>query len=241
VTDYAQVSATGNATSLISGRWRNAISYNSPQMGPFKVEVLYSTAPLTNDQDFTTAHAKGSGFMINPEFDAGFARFGWAHFNAKTEVDAGAVGALDAGGTTQQRYKGDKVWVHADFGGLKTGLIYAKWKGDTSAGVTNLRQAGWYLPLNYSVANHTFGITVGKAKDNTAVAGDQSARYRGVAYNYAFSKRTSLSASYNKMDNAANASYDLSGATGPTDGVVGFTTATAEDNSAITFALHHSF
>jgi len=220
--------AAGSVTSLIAGRQRNVVYYESPKMGGFTVNVGYSTSPQGDDSDLTVATRKGKGQYFAPEYDAGVAKFGWV--NAKQEADAAT-----------SIFKGNKYYVSGQIGPVTTGINYVTWKGETAAGLNNLNIKTWNIPVNYSTGAHTFGFITGKAGDNKNVVGDQSAKMTTIAYNYNLSKRTWLSLSHVKLTNATGGSYDLSSHTGTMDGAAGFTTALGEDLSSTTFGLHHTF
>jgi predicted porin len=222
------VAAAGSVTSLIAGRQRNSVYYESPKMGGFTVNLGYSTSPQGNDDELTNASRKGSGQYFSPEYDAGFVKVGW--MNAKNKADAAT-----------SLYKGNKYYATGMIGPIKAGFTYVTFKGETAAGLNNLNNAGWYIPLSYATGAHNFGIIIGKAGDNKNVVGDQSAKQTSMAYNYSLSKRTWLSLSHVKLKNATGGSYDLSNHTGTMDGATGFTSALGEDLTSTTFGLHHTF
>ena len=228
LTSYQQITATGAVTSVIAGRQRNVVYYESPKMGAFSVNLGYSTSPQGDDSDLTVATRKGSGQYFAPEFDAGFAKFGWT--NAKQKAD-----------TNTSLYKGNKFHVTGKIGPVSTGINYVTWKGETAAGLNNLNTKSWSVPVNYTMGVHTFGLVLAKAGDNKNVVGDQSAKQTSIAYNYNLSKRTWLSLSHVKLKNATGAAYDLASHTGTMDGAAGFTSGIGEDLTSTTFGLHHTF
>jgi len=178
--DYLMTSAT-TTTSFGSGRWRNDFQYISPSMSGFTVQVDYSTAADSNDADKTVTTKKTSSWFLAPEYNAGFAKFGYAY--AKMQFEA-----------TTNDLKAQKLWVNGDIGPISTGLLWAKVKG-TAAGVAAQDVTRWFLPVAYKVGAHTFGLQYSKSRDDKVLAGDQSAKYIGVAYNYNLSKRTFMSVS----------------------------------------------
>jgi len=229
LTDYQQTTAaSGSITSTIAGRQRNVVYYESPKMGGLSLNVGYSTSPQGDDADLTVATRKGSGVYFAPEYDAGVVKFGMVNATQKASAATSV-------------YKGNKFYVTGNIGDISTGIVYVTWKGESAAGLDNLKSTSYYVPINYTMGAHTFGYIYGKAGDNKNLAGDQSATINSIAYNYSLSKRTWLSLSRTSLKNAAGAGYDFSVFTGTMDGAAGMTTALGEDLTSTTFGLHHSF
>ena len=228
LTSYQQITTTGAVTSVISGRQRNVVYYESPKMGAFSVNLGYSTSPQGDDSDLTVATRKGSGQYFAPEYDAGVVKVGWV--NAKQKADANTA-----------LYKGNKIYASGMIGPVSTGIEYITWKGESAVGLNNLNTKSWAIPVNYTTGAHTFGMIISKAGDNKNVVGDQSAKQTSLAYNYNLSKRTWLSLSHVKLKNATGGAYDLASHTGTMDGAAGFTSAIGEDLTSTTFGLHHTF
>jgi len=228
LSSYQQITGTGAVTSVIAGRQRNLMWYEMPKMGGLGLGVAYSTSNNANDSDLTVGTRKGSSYYLAPEYDAGVVKFGWTHANQKAD------------GATSH-YKGNKLYANGKIGPVTAGIGYVTWKGESAAAANNLNTKSWFLPVTYVTGPHTFGVALSKASDNKNVAGDQSAKQTAMAYNYALSKRTSVSLSHVRLKNSAGAAYDLSNLTGTMDGVTSFTSGLGEDLTTTTVGLHHSF
>lgn len=228
LSSYAQITATGAVTSVSAGRQRNLMWYEMPKMGGFTMGAAYSTSNNANDSDLTVGTRKGSSLYLSPEFDAGFAKFGWTHANQKAD------------GATSH-YKGNRLYVTGKIGPVDAGLYHVTWKGESGAGLDNLDTKSWALPVSYTTGPHSFGITLSKVGDNRKVAGDQSAKQTAFAYNYSLSKRTKVSLTHVRLKNATGAAYDLASLINTMAGTTNMTAGLGEDLTATTVGLHHSF
>lgn len=225
-----------------SGRVANVIIYTMPAMGGLTLDVAYSTNAKSNDSDMLNASTvrKGQAYEIMPSYDAGSFKFGGAHSNIKYDVASGGI---------FPDVKSNKLFFETELAGIVVGLNWRSTKvRNPVTGVDASKTKAWSLPISYQTGPHHFGMYYAKAGDDTVTAGDNRAKMVGIGYNYAMSKRTSLSVAYNKMDNASpdaagvgGSSYEMGGNGGFADGAAGFSALVGEDVSAITVGLHHKF
>jgi len=234
---------TGSAATanLLDGKKNNVININpSYSNGPFSVFYSYN-----KDADVAGTAAQATK--------------GQALFAA-----AGGVGALPAGLTVSD-VRSDRLGASWKFPfGLQVGLIYDRSKysnqhqSAAAAAAFGLAAGGtyssdqkrtvWAIPLVYDFGNHTVNFTYAKASDITGSfsvpAGSTSGNITGtgakmwqLGYQYAFSKRTNMHASYTRINNDSNANYD--GFANP----VGLAAAgnNGADPTYVTVGLRHTF
>lgn len=132
--------------------------------------------------------------------------------------------------------------------GLKVGLIYDKTTIDLKAAGTSNDRSVWALPIRYTTGAHAVSFTYAKAdsvKGSGAmnVAGtDTGAKMSQISYEYALSKRTSVSATYVKLDNDNGGRYDFWHPANNVSGAGGLAGAQAgADPQMVSFGIRHVF
>lgn len=199
--------------------WRrqaNSWNYQSPVWNGFQVGAQFSA---TNE---TTGYSAGS--PLKPRMYALSANYrtgplalsvGWERHN---DYNPGAVAI--GGGASQYNGGDDTMWQFAagyTFGPVNVRGLYSRAEYDvTNAG--SLKARGWALFADWQVQGpHTLRAAYAKLRDlkgNTNVtvnlydsnagAGGTGGKKWGLAYSYAFSKRTEASFLYTKIKNDAN-------------------------------------
>ena len=114
--------------------------------------------------------------------------------------------------------------------------------GGTVRNNGSLTRSAWMLPISYSFGSNTVFFKYAQAGDLSnftgARAGGSGAKFYSLGYDYALSKRTIVGASYTRMNNDANGTYQINGA-GTTGG--GSALVAGETAASLQFNLKHSF
>lgn len=136
---------------------------------------------------------------------------------------------------------GSSLGIGAMWESLKWSINYS---GATVADLTELKKTAWRLQGNFVTGNHFFGLEYTRANDlkgsiggtagNNFNGGGTGARGYILSYNYAMSKRTSVSLYYTGVDNDTNANYS---------GIVfgGIATAAGADPNYYGVYVRHAF
>lgn len=193
-----------------TSRTLNVVRYDLPDWNGLNAIVAWSANPVgdavanmspTNAPGASTR--KGEGWNVNPSYANGPFGIGYSYWRAKPYAPVAA--------TNDER--GDSLYGYYKFGGLKVGLGWNKSKlAQSTSGIKVAERDAWSLPMSYvwgphNIAGHyTRAGNTGTATGSTA---DSGARMVAIAYVYELSKRTSLGATYAKIDNDSAASYDL--------------------------------
>lgn len=245
-----QISTGGSIANAT--RTPNVVMYDSPNISGFTARVALSSkwdATSQNEGSGLRASGaadpgKGSATNIELKYSNGPIFAGYSYWNATVEGGKGAAlapttlaGVITASGGDQ---RGDTLQFSYAFPmGLKAGIAWNQSRVDTTAG--DLKRSAWLIPVSYEFGANQVAFTYAKANNQsgsfTAVNNDTGASAYTLAYSRALSKRTNLGVSYSKMDNKANASYDLFGlaasaATG---------TSVGADSSQFAINMNHSF
>ena len=240
IMDYA---ASGFIPIANTTRTPNVIRWDSPNWGGFNITAAYSTNPLGGaavESDLAAGGTGGSGWNINPSFTAPNFQIGFSMWDAKGDT---------AGPTNEQ--ESQVVYGFFRFGGIKVGAAYKMDEVSGNAGKISDRKA-WAVPLSWSGGPHTVAFTYSQADDDDAafIGPDSGAKMFAALYAFDFSKRTSISLTYAKIDNKPNAAYDFftncninfagvkaSGSFGSANSC----TADGEDPQLIALTLRHPF
>ncbi len=212
--DVATTGALGRVVGP-TARTSNVLAYNSPTISGFNFTVSYapnSEATIANND--TNAKIYGvtgrySG-IVNAQVDYAV--------NDKTPATGSTV-------PTTQKLSGLKVGVGYPYApGAQIAVIFISEKNDNlNAAVAGFAAIGDSVKANAVIVNweHTFGNIqalaevgkVAKAKGCSVSANCDNTESTGfmVAGRYLFSKRTAAYASYNKITNKDNATWDISG------------------------------
>jgi len=203
--------AIANAT-----RTQNVLHYTTPNWGGFTAIVAFSSNPSAQDADTAagagnlTANRKGRAWHLNPNYSAANWQVGWSYWNSKPDG-----GTTAAGPTASNNQNANRLYGNYTFGfGLKVGLAWdkSKLKSDIDGGAngTIASRAAWSIPFQYSfMGKHQITGHYTRAKDDTVLPGQTGAKMWAIGYSYDLSKRTSVGLTYAKINNDANATYNL--------------------------------
>lgn len=240
--DYMQVGganlAVANAT-----RTQNVVRYDTPVWGGFSGTLAWSANPsnavggeadMTNPAPAGGSSRKGDAWNINPRYSNGPFEIEYSYWRSKPDAPVAA--------TLDQR--GDSLNGKFKFGGFKVGLGWNRSKMEGSiTGNKAAQRTTWAVAGQYNWGPNAIYAHYDRASDISSDTGlatsDTGARMFAVAYEYSLSKRTSLAATYAKIRNDPNASYQLftSAALGSTDTIP----ALGEDPSILQMTILHKF
>lgn len=184
------------------GRLDNVLAYVSPSFSGFSALIAYSTSPTANETTVAGTTQKDSGWNLNLKYGNGPIAVSYSHLAVNNAASA----------TTDTR--GDRLGAAYTFPmGFKVGLIWDKSKfSDIAAAVTSFDRSAWVLPLSYRTGPHNITFTYAKANKVNTSAGnvaDSGSKMTVLGYEYAMSKRTSVSATYAQINNESAAVYDF--------------------------------
>ena len=211
----------------------NTIRYISPNWSGFQIVGQVSPNAFGNERKVAGAASPNAHqYMVDLAYANGPLAAGISYIRTQNAINSPATLALQNGVTAPPVYgpgvpafasaqnvvSGTRAGVSYIFGmGVRVGFIYDRLTNTTIAQVGQSRTA-WALPISYKSGPHTAafqysraGATSGVA--NTVVAGvgtfgDTKAYSYSLAYDYAFSKRSSIGVQYSAIINGDNASYD---------------------------------
>jgi len=231
----------GGAPIANTTRTPSVLKYTSPNWNGLSAIVAWSANPLAaspNDMNPApaagTSTRKGDGWNINPSYVNGPFSIAYSYWRAKADSPAP--------GTNDQR--GDELAGDYKFGGFKIGLEWNKSRlDDANTGVRIAERTAWSLPMSYTWGPNMVVGHYTRAGNISNGAGlntnDTGARMVAVAYVYSLSKRTSLAATYAKINNDSNGTYNLftSQALGSADASV----APGENPRMFQLSVMHAF
>jgi predicted porin len=229
-------SSTVNAIANAS-RSSNTIRYTTPNFSGFQGQVGYSTGYATTGSEGAPGDA-GNGRAYNAALNYGNGpiKAGLSLWNARSESRVF--------GATRNDQDAATLFGNYNFGVATVGLTYDRSQINVStvgAADAKNRRSVWSIPVTIPLGAGTFLVTYTKASDvklNGATVADSGASLWSVGYDYALSKRTSLGVSFARMNNKANANYNLYTQTSlngtPNNGV-------GQDASQLYFGIRHAF
>ncbi|MEK7753192.1 MAG: porin [Acidobacteriota bacterium] len=230
----------GSAPIANTSRTQNVVKYDTPNFNGFSAIVAWSANPIGNTEaDMSATNAagvqtrKGDGWNINPKYSNGPFEAEYSYWRAKPDA---AVAA-----TTDQR--GDSLTGKYSMSGFKFGLGWNRSKLESAiTGAKAAERTTWSVAGHYKTGPHSIYAHYDKAGNVSTVAGTQSdtgARMLALAYEYSLSKRTSLAATYAKINNDAKINYNFftSASLGSTDAV----TVNGESPRLLQFSVLHLY
>jgi predicted porin len=241
--DYIGSTAIANTS-----RTQNVVKYETPNWSGFSGILAWSANPVGNTEaDMSATNAagvntrKGDGWNINPKYSNGPFEAEYSYWRAKPDAPVAAAAAVGAtanlttgvvtaatpavAATLDQR--GDSLTAKYSFGGFKVGLGWNRSKlENANTGIKAQERTTWSVAGQYKTGPHSIYAHFDKAGDFSTSAGTTSnsgARMLALAYEYSLSKRTSVAATYAKINNDANINYNFftSASLGSTDAVPG--------------------
>jgi predicted porin len=205
------------------------------------------------ESDIGSPIRRGRAWNINPNFEAANWQVGWSHWDSRPDFGtAAATTAAQTLGTGDQR--SDRLYGSFKIAGFKIGLAWDKSRIRTStavaagasptaaaigSGTEISNRTAWSLPVSYIIGNNQFHAHYTKARDDTALAGDQGAKMFALSYQYTLSKRTSLGLTYAKITNNAGAAYNFFTATSLGSASAGV--VAGEDPRMFAGTIRHAF
>jgi len=237
ILNYVDAAGTGNRQTISNSRVVNSILYTSPTFSGFKATAGYSTNPNGVEGNLATAvpagaaqadYSKGQAYFLAGNYSNGPVYVNAAYWAHNIE------GRPATGDQRQFRLSGSYAFPF----GLKIGAQWdrAKIEGTGVAGADARRNA-WQIPVSYQVGAHTVLAQYTKAGDIKGET-DSGAKMWTVGYDYALSKRTNVGVFYGKLDNDANARYQMEGAGDSRNGSALFA---GESASMFALAVKHVF
>lgn len=231
----AQVNGTN---AMVPSRTPNVVMFDSANYSGFTGRAAYSTNAAANEGSGVGSDgSKGGAMTLAGRWTSGPMTLGASWWKSDAE------GTTDVGDQRSQR-----AWFgwNQPMGpnALKVGLGYDRSEVRFTAGASTTKRNGLLLPVSYSFGNEAVYFTYTKLDKTTgAVApglsdhSNTDASAYMIGWDHAFSKRTAVGVYLTKVDNKANASYDLFGLT--QNG--GTATANGEDAQQLYLGLAHSF
>ena len=243
----------GQSTTTASGaagggnfmrRQRNSINYDTPVFGGFQGMFAFTTL---NTQTATASSATASKpriWSMAAKYDNGPLNVNLS-YERHNDIVAGAPRGDDRGWALGGSYR---------FGnGLRLGGLYTRQNIErgTAAAPTEGNVKAWHVGIDWRISG-PHGMKAAYTRVNDvggfgfagigtgapvyrpafAAAGGTGASMYQIRYTHALSKRTEFSAGYSKLDNKANAAYQLYGLSA---------NAAGQDQSAFALALDHRF
>jgi len=235
------LSQVNGAYSANPGRHNNQVRYDTPNFSGFSGTLAWSSRDVGGEEGSGAADASAHGsWYAAARYLNGPIYVGASYFTRDHEGQT--VGATNA-----------DVYAYRVYGsytfpfGLKVGAMWDTARNKYSTAYSAKRSA-WMLPVSYSFGNNAVYLTYARANDTkgdglttSAKVANSSATYLTLGYDYALSKRTSVGATYTKLNNNTAASYDLFLA-GALQGIGGTaTTGNGMDARQIYVGVAHSF
>ncbi len=223
VFDYIQLpKEVGGANLAVANatRTQNVVKYDSPNWNGFDATIAWSANPgnavggeadMTNPAPAGGSSRRGDAWNINPRYSNGPFSVEYSYWRAKP--DAPVATSLDQ--------RGDALNGKYAIGGFKFGLGWNRSKMESAVGVGALgagtkvaQRTTWSVAGQYQWGPHGIFAHYDKAGNlSSDIAGvttsNTGARMLALAYEYSLSKRTSLAATYARIDNDSNAAYQL--------------------------------
>lgn len=198
-------------------RQQNAIKYDTPNWDGFSAKAVYSFSAFGNEGTITNTGLTGGASnqyggtplpATNKDYNAGYS------WNVAGRYFKGPMNFLLSYYTfkpeNNMHLAGQESWkAHADYTfpfGLKVGLGYDKSTINGLTSASDRTRSAWMIPASYTFGPHAVYLTYAKANSVSGIS-DSGANQYTLAYDYAFSKRTFVGASYAKISNQSNAAY----------------------------------
>jgi predicted porin len=253
---YVNGSSAGR-TIAVTSRAQNTLRYTTPNLAGFTGQLSYSFNPYGAERTATAAGAAGSragnSTQLGLNYDQGplSARFSYWTFKP-TGVIGATTGAEGAGSTPA----GQRAWlvgVGYNFGIAKVGLTYdrSQLRDLTAAsgvpGADTATRNVWILPVTVPVGPGALIASYARASNvKLGVGGtvaNSGANLLSIGYNYPLSKRTSVGASWSRLNNNTAGQYQLytNSSLGHASGLAGNIMPAGADQTLIYLGVRHVF
>lgn len=208
---FAQYGTGAEATTALQAKKDNSLN----------LRLQYNNGPIAVSYSYLANNGTGAGVPTAAgTFTCISATGAITTGNAACPATSTAIGGASAAATLGQ---GNDVRSNRFGGaytfpmGLKVGLVWDKSKNTAKTAVETYRErSAWVLPVSYKMGNNTFSLSYGKTNNvgaeataAAAVTTATGAKMTMLGYEYAMSKRTSVSATYIQVNNDTNAVYDF--------------------------------
>jgi predicted porin len=178
-------------------------------------------------------------------------QFGYSYWRSRPDgTGTAAITYPGSGGaqTFAHNQRGDRLYGSYAWGPVKIGLVWDKSKltsyATSNNGTTLSNRTAWSIPLSYTMGAHSVHAHIDKARNDKAAGAaglDSKASMLALAYAYDLSKRTSAALTYARINNGANAGYNLFTSNGTLGLGGGVTLAAGEDPRMFGLTLRHSY
>ncbi|MFZ5582290.1 MAG: porin [Pseudomonadota bacterium] len=214
----ADCNRSSNCTSLFDTRWKNAVAYISPNLSGFTLTAAY--VANENKAADNVAALNTKGYDVGANYSNG-------------PITAGITyNAASLGNAVDTKANDLRIGGSYNFGVASLRLVYDRVKAENVAlGGDELKQNVWGIGGTYNVtANGKLVAQYYKASDlkgsvALGAGADTGAKLFALGYEHSLSKRTLLKATYSRLSNDNNASYDyginavgINGAAGAANG-----------------------
>ncbi len=219
---YVPTSTTAT-TSVGIGRVQNLVRYDSPAFSGFSATVGYSQNAAADEVAQTSNNAAQGGATIGTlRYSSGPISAYVSNFRRKDDSSAVQLAS--------QIYGAKYVIGN----GFEAAVNFGTTSSQSGVG-TKYEKNAFTIPVSYTTGANTFVLTVGETEAASNLA-NSGASLTDVTWNYAMSKRTTLSASYTTLSNESGVAYGMYGSTSSAA-----TAGAGTDGSTFSIGLRHNF
>ena len=192
-------------------RLNNALVYLSPAYAGFTAQLSYTTGSENNVNTNTVVGATTTNASAGRGYDLSLAYASGPLYAALTSWSLNNTSYATAGETDLATKSGAQIVANYDFGTFK---LFGNYAGGTIAGgnyenvtKTLSKSSAWSLSGSMPFGKTRAFLTYSELNDQSIQ--NKSAQLIGLGLTYSLYEKTTLYASYGKMNNNANASYSL--------------------------------
>lgn len=209
ILNYVDGVGAANRAGISTSRVVNSIQYVTPKFSGFQGVVGYSTNPNGAEGviNNTANYNKGQAYFLAGKYSNGPIFVNLAYFDHSVE------GQPAAGDQDQVRLSASYAFPF----GLKAGVQFDRANIESGPGVVDRQRNAWQIPVSYQFGASTILASYTKAGDVDGEA-NSGAKMWTLGYDYALSKRTNVGVFVGKLNNDANARYQVDGAGGSQNG-----------------------
>jgi predicted porin len=225
-------------------RQNNSVNYETPNFNGFQVLASYSTTNHATANTTNLTNAKPRMWSLGAQYSAGPLYVGGG-YERHRDFGAGNTG----GGLPGSTDSGWHLGAAYTFGGaVRVGGNYTNQKFRNVGAIgADTEYRIWHVGADWKIqgphglrggltyardAKGTGGAVAGSGVTRPAAGPDSGARLWQIQYVHTLSKRTELTAGYVKLNNKANAAYNLGGLSTPLAG---------ENQDAFAMSIRHRF